>query len=1001
MRVAAIRVAVGAVLLLCVSSAMARGVIGPDLREILLSSAADELIPVQVVMREQADPVRMSNLVRNLDHKAKRRAVVSELRVFSEERQRDILDYLEFAVLRGEADRVTPFWVVNAVHAEATPEVIENLARMAGVWYVESDLLKGDPFPTFPSDLPVPDPDTAWGVLKINAPDVWLEGYTGADVVVGLIDTGVNWHHVDLADHLWTDANYPNHGWDFLDNDNDPMDTSGHGTHCAGSIAGDGTAGCNTGVAPDAQIMGCRVRTVADSIAESQVWAAMEFVVSPPLSPDNGGHLISMSLGWRYAWDPRRATWRTSCTNVGLAGVPMIVAAGNERGWDPPPNDLRCPGDVPPPWQNPDQIAGGLSAVISIGATTIADNYASFSSQGPVAWNIDPFFDYLYPPGLLKPDVCAPGDSVKSLAYNNNTGYLDGWSGTSMATPHVAGTVALMLQKNNLLSPAEVDEILETTALDLGPPGKDNDYGAGRIRAYMAVDATWPPDRPNVRYKRIAYDDSVGGNGDGVFDPWETVDAYVTLDNNGGDVAESVFVVLSTSDTLLVIEDSTANYPDIGMGGSARNDTDPFVFSADPLTPEGHVADVNAHITVAGGYEWDRRFQVQIGISPTLWADHNIGNMVFTVTCIGACGHTESDSLSGEGNGLVFPKSGGKKLLRIGSFWAGNANGYVVNRDYTDDRADWQTVVPGGWMRLGATLFSDQDGLGSYDDGGAPTPKGLVVQQNSWAWADPPYNDFVIMTYKMKNTGSSSLRGLYAGQFMDFDVDLASADDDRGGREVDRHMIFMHDTSYTQHVAVKALTGPVKNLTFIDNVLYRDPWGYVPDSYKWEMLSGVMGIPQASFDNDWGVLASVGPYDLPAGDSLTVAFAIVGGEDYADLIQNSDWADSIFGQTGILEETAIRTSARPALLYQNAPNPFAFATSIRFSTSGTGDLALRVLDTSGRVVATLREGRTVAGIHSVTWNGKSDKGESLPSGVYFYRLSTSETETTRKMVLLR
>jgi hypothetical protein len=779
------------------------------------------------------------------------------------------------------------------------------------------------------------------------------------------------------------------------------MDTNGHGTHCAGTVAGDGTAGCHTGVAPDAQIMGLRVRTVADSLAESQVWAAMEFAVSPPLSPDNGGDVISMSLGWRYAWDPQRATWRTGCTNVSLAGVTMIVAAGNERGWDPPPENLRCPGDVPPPWQNPDQIAGGLSGVVSIGATDINDAYASFSSEGPVSWNIDPFYDYLYPPGLLKPDVSAPGDSVKSISYSNNTGYLDGWSGTSMATPHTAGTVALMLQKNPLLSPAEVDEILETTALDLGPAGKDNDYGAGRIQAYQAVDATWPPDRPNVRYKRVVYNDSTGGNGDGVFDPWEVVDAYITLDNNGGDVAESVFVVLRTADTMLVIEDSTANYPDIPMSETRRNDSDPFTLSADPSTPEGYIAQVTAHITVAGGYEWDRIFQIQIGITPALWADHDIGNMIFTVTSIGACGHTESDSLAREGSGLVFPKLGGKKLLRIGSLWAGNSNGYMLNRDYSADNDDWQTVIPGGWVRLGATLFSDQDGLARYDDSGGPVVKGLEVEQNSWAWGDPPYDDFVLMVYRLTNNGDRDILGLYVGQFMDFDVDLTDTHNDRGGRDLIRNLIFMHDTSPAEYVGVRALTEPVRNLTFVDNVLYMEPWGYVPDSYKWELLQGVMGIPHTAFDSDWSVLASSGPFDLPMGGTLEVAFAIIGGEDSTDLMENAAWVDSIYIQPGISEGTAERGRVRRPALYQNSPNPFNGSTSIRFAAAGSGEVSLRIVDPTGRVVADLYKGKAPSGVHAVRWDGRTEDGRVAPSGVYFCKLDSENTQLTRKMVLVR
>ncbi|TET80959.1 hypothetical protein E3J38_04725, partial [candidate division TA06 bacterium] len=314
--------------LLVAPNVVARGVMGPDLAEMVNLAKEDELIPVNVVLREQADPGMLANLTRGMDRKTRKMAVVSELKRFSSEQQEVILSYLELASAKGLAERVTPFWVLNAIHVEATPQLIDDLLFMDEVWYVESSLLKGDPFPTSPTTLTAPQPDTAWGVLKINAPAVWLDGYTGDGIVIGVIDTGVNHHHVDLLDHLWTDPNYPNHGWDFLDNDDDPMDTAGHGTHCAGTVAGDGTAGSHTGVAPDAQIMAMRVRTVADSIAEDQMWAAMQFAVSPPLSPSHGADVISMSLGFRYAWDPRRAAWRTACTNVGLAGIPMLVAAG-------------------------------------------------------------------------------------------------------------------------------------------------------------------------------------------------------------------------------------------------------------------------------------------------------------------------------------------------------------------------------------------------------------------------------------------------------------------------------------------------------------------------------------------------------------------------------------------------------------------------------------------------------------------------------------------------
>lgn len=471
----------------------------PDLKNVMSRAKSTDLIPINIVFKKQMD---INELTRSVEHlpKPERRAKVAEiLQNFSKENQKTIIGILKQKEKQNLIRNIQSLWILNAIYCEATKEVIAELEKHREIFYIDYDLKPIDL--EKPKSLVAPPDKTreiAWGVRKVNAPAVWALGYTGQGIVVGIIDTGVNYNHVDLADHLWTDPNYPYYGWNFELNNNNPMDAQGHGTHCAGSVASDGTAGSQCGVAPDARMMCLRVRTVADTTAENQVWQAMQFVVAPPLSPTNGGDLITMSLGWRYVWYPRVAAWRTACNNVGAAGIVMIVAAGNERGIDTPPYALRCPGSVPSPWRHPQNGAtGAQSNVISIGATDSLDAIANFSSPGPVRWDtVTGYNDYPYPPGLTKPDVSAPGVYIKSCAYNNNTGYLDGWSGTSMATPHVAGTVALMLQKNPYLTRREIDSILQVTAVDLGTAGKDNDFGAGRINALAAVNATPFPGAP-------------------------------------------------------------------------------------------------------------------------------------------------------------------------------------------------------------------------------------------------------------------------------------------------------------------------------------------------------------------------------------------------------------------------------------------------------------------------------------------------------------------------
>ncbi|MCH7761007.1 S8 family serine peptidase [candidate division TA06 bacterium] len=344
-----------------------------------------------------------------------------------------------------------------------------------------------------------------WNISKIRADEVWAKGFKGKGVVVGHIDTGVNYNHVDLKDHMWTNPNeivgngvdddengYVDdvYGYDFANRDGDPIDDHGHGTHTAGTIAGDGKAGRQTGVAPDAQIMALKITDAAGLASESDAWDAIQYAL------DNGADVLSLSLGWKHKWNPNRMKWREAFENALAAGVITVAAAGNEREWgsedgQPAPDNIRTPGDVPPPWLHPDQtLIGGRSGVVTVGATNSSDDIASFSSFGPVTWKIWlPWTDYPYNPemGLMDPDISAPGVCITSLGAFNNTGYAPCWNGTSMATPHVAGVMALLLSENPELNPSTLDYLIETSALDRGPQGKDNDYGAGRIDAYAAL----------------------------------------------------------------------------------------------------------------------------------------------------------------------------------------------------------------------------------------------------------------------------------------------------------------------------------------------------------------------------------------------------------------------------------------------------------------------------------------------------------------------------------
>lgn len=457
--------------------------IGEKLSTIIAESTPDEFIPVFLMLTKQLNPGYFISRAEQMTKSERRQFVISECKLLALETQKDILSYLKNKESEGKVINIVPSWSTNAIGLRVKPDVISELARRSDVYQIgySQPLTLADGGRVEESNYKtiefIPDNgrEIPWGIDKINADDVWALGYTGSGIVVGHMDSGVKYDHPDLADHMWDGSGigYPNHGYDFSHNDNDPMDTNGHGTATAGILAGDGTNGSNTGVAPDAQIMAIKIYP-----GNVSTWIrAVDFAL------ENDADLLSCSVGWR---DPDSLT-KELCRNMSdvvyAAGLVWCCAAGNFSSHYPVPQDIIAPSCCPGPWYAPN---GGNGAIIAVGASDSLDSIASWSAYGPTAWNKFPYNDYPYPPGLMKPDVAAPGVYCKTISLG--TGYHE-TSGTSIAQPHVAGTVALMLSKNPALTPRQIDSLIQTAAADIEIAGRDSLSGAGRIDALVAVNA--------------------------------------------------------------------------------------------------------------------------------------------------------------------------------------------------------------------------------------------------------------------------------------------------------------------------------------------------------------------------------------------------------------------------------------------------------------------------------------------------------------------------------
>ena len=958
--------------LLLVLAGMSFGLISPTMQEHLSTAQAGQKLPVQIVLKDQFDKALLNSLVDGMPKPARRVEVARILKEFSAEKQAGVL-----AFLAGQpVENVQSFWVVNAVYCAATPEVIQALSQRPEVDYVNYDL-SYCPDLLEPAQTTQPTDEIAWGVRKINAPAVWALGYTGQNIVCGHIDTGCNYNHPDLADHMWTDANYPHHGWNFESNNNDPMDVSGHGTHTSGTVAGDGTGGTQTGVAPDAQMMICRVRTQVDSVAESQCWAAMQFVISPPLSPSHGADLYTMSLGWEISWAPHQATWRQTADNVNAAGLTECVAAGNERGSFPPPNDCRCPGNVPPPWWNPENTGvGALSGVTSIGATDSSDVIAYFSSNGPVTWSsVPPYSDYPYPPGLTRPDVSAPGVDVKSCSYTGS-GYTL-MSGTSMATPHTAGTVCLMLSKNPNLLPAAVDSILEMTAVDLGTTGKDNDYGAGRIDALAAVNyISGGAGGPILNFvSKTVIDSPPGGNNNGRVDPNETAKLLITLSNTGGSDCDNVTGTFRAYDARLSVSDSTGAWGNIPAGNSATNTADWFVLHAAGSIPPG--TSFTCSLFVHGdSSDYDTKMPVVLVVGVAgpppgqiIWGPKTCPGMDTAWGLYGVAYNTSENAIycCYFMTPTIYKYSADSNLTQLGTVTL-PADSCTDLHYITSENAFWLVCNPQKIMYK-------------------ITPTGSVISQFSLSFMDYPCgvaeNEAEHKLYiSDRRTGLGATQLIYVT--------------DTAGNVLDTITHPLQATYGTRCLALDPAC-PTNSPSLLNMYTWFDATGTILDScgmYEIDRVTNSVlnGYVLSTSTLGWNMR---GIEDDPRDGSYWVTI-MQGGTTQNMILKVAGFN---YG-TGVQEpKFGVPTADR--LVVRAQPNPFTGSTNLSVRLPAAGNVDLKVYDNNGRVVRTLASGTTVGTRALFPWDGRNEKGQTVAPGIYFYRVKSATAEAWGKVVLSR
>ncbi|MFF5285889.1 S8 family serine peptidase [Streptomyces sp. NPDC013171] len=324
---------------------------------------------------------------------------------------------------------------------------------------------------------------------QIHAPEAWAAGYDGKGTKVAVLDTGADAEHPDLKGRIVASEN-------FTDSDT-TGDHQGHGTHTISTVGGSGAAsdGKKKGVAPGADLLNGKVLNDSGSGAASRIIAGMEWAVA------QGADVVSMSLGSSVptdCTDPMSAAAEELARNKGTL---FVIAAGNSG---PSHNTVSSPGCAP--------------SVLTVGATDRDDSTAWFSSRGPTIVN-----------HTLKPEIAAPGVGISAAAAGGRGVYAyQSMSGTSMATPHVAGAAAIVKQRHPDWTAQQIKSALVASA-DSSVPGDVREVGGGRLDVKAAIDQTvlsapavqggtfsWPQDKTDRTTVSVPYTN--------------TSDAPVTLD---------------------------------------------------------------------------------------------------------------------------------------------------------------------------------------------------------------------------------------------------------------------------------------------------------------------------------------------------------------------------------------------------------------------------------------------------------------------------------------
>ena len=794
---------------------------------------------------------------------------------------------------------------------------------------------------------------------QVRGPQAWDIIKNSSNVVIGIVDSGSDLDHPDLAASIYTNNADPINGVDddrdgYIDNyrgwdligqnagniveDNNPgvtSDSTDHGVHVSGIGAATSDNGIGvTSIAFNAKLLIVKVGADNNSRAIYRGYEGIKYAA------DHGAQIINCSWG-----GPGGGAFGLDIINYAISkGCLIVAAAGNDNT------------DVP-------DYPAAYNGVFSVGSVSSTDTKSSFSNFGPSV------------------DISAPGSSIYSTRNNGNYGLR---SGTSMSAPVVASAAALVKARFPALTMLQVGEQLRITAdnIDTANPTYTGLLGKGRLNVLRAVTEA----SPSIRYQSLKVLDKANG----AIPAGDTIRIFFDIKNFLANATGLVLNLSSTNPNVQIID----NLLNIGTLTTleTKSSVGPFRVYIKPGTPDN--SDVQfklSYTSNAGNYQDYELFNLTVSL------DHlniEVNQVSTTVTSNGRVGYSSPDAL----NGLGFVYKG-QPLLYESSLMIGKSATQVSNNARNDAGSSDEHFLKR--VRVSRVVNPDVafEGRSEFDDSKSPAPLNVYVNHRQVAYSNAPDDKYVLVEYEVKNKSAAALDGIYIGLFSDWDIDENNRDITRYD-DVNRMGYVYGKTPGSKYAGIKLLKSLLPPAYYpLSYQVTGDPLetgGGFSLAEKYQTLSsgikapGLGGSPASGYDVMF-VIGS-GPFNIPANGSVKVAFAFIGGDNLQDLQASAAAAESRYN-------TLLNPIILPSegfSLKQNYPNPASGRTTIEFSIPKEDQTSITLFNSMGRQVRELLNQNLTDG----TYRLDVDLGD-LASGVYSYRLNFGSQKLSKQMLVVK